>query len=182
MGRGEQVVWRAWRRKMRRWTHDNILKVAIAILAVATIVSCLGCTSIQTGGGYIQDGLAVEVTALSPKNIGARFSFGQEFLPPEWAHWGDRTDRFAASVLWQAPVYKGFYLEPRLDVAYYPDIGTEFELEAAGRVGWKHDWFGVYIGARHPLGNGDRHEDIGRYSHIPDGWKIEAGFQLTWRW
>ena len=171
---------------MRCESHLGKLWMGISglafIVAALTVIICGGCTSVETGGGYIQDGLVVEVTGLTAKGVGGRFSFGQEFLPPEWGPWGDRTNRFAGSVLWQAQVYKGFYLEPRLDLAYYPDIGTQWELEAGGRVGWKYDFLGLYIGARHPLGNGDTHEDVGRYSHIPDGWKIEAGFNLTWRW
>jgi hypothetical protein len=163
--------------------HMRFMSFGMFLLGVAIgLCFLVGCVSVETGGRISDNGWAVEVTALTAKHIGLRGSIGQEKLPVEWAEWGSKANRYALGPVWQIPVYKGFYVEPRLDIAYYPTLGTEWELEAAGRVGWKHDWFGVYVGARHPLGNGDRHEDIGRYSHIPDGWKLEAGFNLTWRW
>ena len=161
---------------------DETSFLLLGIICIVAAFLAAGCSSVTAGGGYIEDGWTAEVTALAPTNIGTRLSFSQEKLPVEWKEWGSSANRYAFGPLWHINVYKGFYAEPRLDIAYYPTLGTEFEPEFGLRLGYQHDNFGIYIGVRHPLGNGNRHEDAGRYSHIPDGWKPEAGAFITWGW
>jgi hypothetical protein len=160
--------------------------IKLTLISSLLILFTIGCGSIQTGGGYMHDGWGVEVTGLSHeteagpfKNIGVRGTFGEEHLLPEWEH--DKTYRYALSGLTQIRIYKGIYVEPRLDLVYYPNLDTAFEPEFGFRVGYKYKKIGIYIGARRPLGNGDLHllEDPPEYRHIPDGWKLEYGVFLS---
>lgn len=149
----------------------------------ALILFCLvGCSSINVGGGYIDRGGTLEVSSkMNDSPFGMRVSVSKIALPSGWKElYGDSTMRYAAGPFAQINVISGFYIEPRIEAAFYPDLGTPFEPEAGFRIGWIYEHLNLYVGVRHPLGNGDRHEsfDPPEYEHINDGWKPEVGF--TW--
>ncbi len=156
------------------------MKWIISLLLLFSI----GCSSIHLGGGATSDGWSTELSGYSHeadggmKIIGIRGSVGQERLPIDWEH--PSTNRVAIGGFTQIQLCKGFYLEPRLDIVYYNNLDTPWEPEFGIRLGYRYKKFSAYIGVRHPLGNGDRHELMGEYSHIPDGWKPEGGLFFSY--
>jgi hypothetical protein len=125
-------------------------------------------------------GWSAEFDASAKNGAGVRVSAGKVDLPDRWEP--SSTERFALGAIWRAKVWRGLYLEPRAELAYYPQLGTPYELEAGLRLGYEYKNFSVHIGVRRPLGNGNNHEDEGEYTHIPSGWKPEVGLNFTWRW
>ncbi len=155
------------------------------ILILLTLLLSVGCSSLELGGGYADDGWTTEVTTTSKRNpnLGVRVSAGRERLPDKWAQlYGEYVDRYAFGPFYRVKLPHGFFVEPRFEVAYYNELGTPWEPEVGFRIGWQYKSFTVYGGGRHPLGNGDRHEAQGEYEHIPDGWKPEIGFNWTFNW
>jgi hypothetical protein len=139
----------------------------------------VACQSAKTGLAYIDKGYSFEASVFKTEEsipLGLRASIGQVWLPSSWE--ADYTMRYAVGPYFQLGLPHGFYLEPRFEAAYYPELNTPFEPETGLRLGWRHDHLEVFIGGRYPLGNGYRHEDAGEYEHIPAGFKPELG--IVW--
>jgi len=153
-------------------------------LFIIASIFFVSCASVGVDGGAAYKGYNMRLVGMTKEHIGAFVSYGQESLPQRWRdkfHM-DRVDRYGFGGLFQTTIYKGLYFEPRGDIAYYPGLGTPWEFEFGIRLGYKYRGFGIYVGARHPMGNGDRHEANGDWEHIPDGWKPEFGISYTWTW
>ena len=150
------------------------------LITLALLVFAAACTSVRPGVNITEDSWSAEFDASAENGVGGRVSVGQVQLPEQWEE--GSTNRFAGGVFWRAYVWKGLYLEPRMEVALYPVLGTPYELEAGLRLGYTYKDFSVHLGVSRPLGNGNNHEDEGEYTHIPSGWKPEVGLDFTWRW
>ncbi|MCI0564037.1 MAG: hypothetical protein MN733_36640 [Nitrososphaera sp.] len=140
------------------------------------------CQSGKTGLAYIDNGSSFEASIFRTNEnvpVGLRASVGQVWLPERWASlYGDSTVRYALGPYVQIGLPYGFYIEPKAEAAYYPDLGTPFELEAGTRFGWRWKSFEIFYGGRVGLGNGYRHERMGEWEHFPAGWHPELG--LVW--
>lgn len=162
-------------------------------LLLFALLFCVACQSAKTGLTYIDKGWSVEASVFRTEEnvpLGLRASVGEIWLPPAWE--ADHTMRYALGPYLQIPLWEkkvwyphtsssyttGIYIEPRFEVAYYPELGTPFEPETGLRLIYKYDFFEAFIGARLPVGNGWRHENAGEYEHTPAG--IHPEFGIVW--
>lgn len=163
--------------------------------AILGLLFLASCQSGKVGVAYIDKGWTTEASIFKAGDgtpLGLRGSAGRVEMPDAWDT--DWTMRYAIGPFVQIPLWQtktwyphtssffttGFYLEPRIEAAFYPDLPTSFEPEAGLRLGYRYDFFEVFIGARLPLGNGNRHESFNppEYRHIDAGFHPELG--ISW--
>ena len=145
------------------------------------LLLCAACQSGKTGLTYIDKGWSIEASVFKTEEnvpIGLRTSIGEVWLPSEWE--ADYTMRYAFGPYLQFSLPYGFYLEPRVECAYYAKLGTQVEPECGLRLGWRYKSLEIFGGARLPLGNGYRHESFNppEHEHIPSG--LHPEFGITW--